>query len=166
MTSGSSQPHADVELIRRKLSHQLSQLHALLEALSSGGDDPYAFVVETYTRDKVEAAAQQALRGCLLPQEYAECDRCGRSLSSGERVRLRGRRSVETLVWYLDEVACEACDLSLRPEKEGMGVLATVQLCDTDDGDLRVSAVDVYESIGVNYRSEGTQPAETEGPDN
>lgn len=165
MTSGSSQPHADVELIQRKLSHQLSQLHELLGALSSGGSDPYAFVVETYTRDKIEAGAQQALRGCLLPQEYAECERCGQSLSSDERVRLRGRRSVETLVWYLEEVACEACDLGLRPKKESMGVLATVQLCNTGDGDLLISAVDVYESSGVHYRSEGTQPAETEGPD-
>jgi hypothetical protein len=165
MTSGRSQPHADVELIRRKLSHQLRQLHGLLEALSPGGDEPYAFVVETYTRDKVEAAAQQALRGCLLPQEHAECERCGRSLSSDERVRLRGRRSAETLVWYLDGVACEACDIGLRPRTESLDVLATVELCDTADVDMRVSAVDVYASSGVHYRPGEIQSEETEEPD-
>jgi len=165
MTSGSSRPYADVELIRRRLNHQLRELHGLLEALSPGGEDPYAFVVETYTQEKVEAASQQALRGCVLPQEHAECEHCGRSLSSGERVRLRGRRSKEKLVWCLDALACEGCDIELRPKAESMDVLATVKLCDTVDGDLRVSTVDVYESSGTQYCSGGVPPAETEGPD-
>lgn len=166
MTSGDSRPHADAELIRRKLSHQLRQLHSLLEAFSPGNDDePFVFVVETYSRKKVEAAAEQALRGHQLPQKHTECDLCGRLLSSNERIRLRGRRSVETLVWYLDGLACDACSIGLLPKPETMDVLATAQLSEVADTEVRIADVDVYESSGDIYRPAGTQPAETEGPD-
>lgn len=165
MTSGGPKPYADAELIRRKLSHQLRQLHGLLDALTANGDEPYAFVVETYSRGKVEAAAQQALRGHQLPQKHAECDLCGRLLSSNERIRLRGRRSVETLVWYLDGLACEACDIGLLPKAESMDVLATALLSEAADREPRIAEVDVYESSGVLYRPAGTQTAETERPD-
>lgn len=156
----------DEEIIKRKLGYQLSRLHQFLYPLSDDSDEAFACVAEAYSREKVEAAAQQALQGHVLPRETAVCCRCGNSLSAGERLQVRARRSFETLVWHLDAVACDSCKLGLAPRRTSIDIVASAQLLEIiEDSALRVGKISIVAASGTSYRRNTERPAESEGPD-
>ncbi len=154
------------ELVQQKLGYQLVRLQELLYGLSTDGVDPFACIVESYSRGDVERAAKQVLTGQSFPESTAECDHCGRSLSEGSSIQVRGRRPAGLLSWYIAAVACDSCNLSLNPEPDGLDVVATARLSavDADDG-LWLQQVTIEESSGTCYspaveRSE--KPEETD----
>lgn len=154
------------ELVQQKIGYQLVRLQELLHGLSTDGVDPFACIVESYSRGDVERAANQVLTGQSVPKGTAECDHCGRSLSEGSSIQVRGRRPAGLLSWYIAAVACDSCNLSLNPEPDGLDVVATARLSTVDgDAELWLRQVAIEESSGIRYRPAAERSEKSEETD-
>jgi len=154
------------ELIQQKLGYQLVRLQELLQGLSTDGTDPFACIVEAYSSDDVEKAAKQVLTGQSFPKSTAECDHCGRSLSEGSSIQVRGRRPAGLLTWYIGAFACDSCNLTLNPKPDGLDVVATARLSSVDHGEgLCLRQVTIEQLSGSCYRPAGGRSAKPEETD-
>lgn len=153
MTPEDARRNSTDELVQQKLGYQLIRLQELLQGLSTDGDDPFACIVEAYSRGDVERAAKQVLTGQSFPKSTSECDQCGRSLSDGSSIQVRGRRPAGLLNWYIGALACNSCNLPLNPKPDGLDVVATTRLSTVDCGhELWLRQVSIAESSRTCYR--------------
>ncbi len=166
MTPEEARIISDDEVVQQKLGYQLNRLQELLQGLSTDGDDPFACIVEAYSHGDVERAAKQVLTGQSFPKSTAECDHCGRTLSEGSPIQIRGRRPAGLLNWYIGTLACDSCNLPLNPKPDGLDVVATARLSAVDRGDeLWLRQASIEESSGTCYRAVAERSGKPEETD-
>ncbi|AUX08305.1 hypothetical protein AArcSl_0655 [Halalkaliarchaeum desulfuricum] len=149
----------DDEMVVRKLTYQVDRTLQLLECLAvdEGESEPFVSVVESYSRQKVEVAAEQALTGWSLPKDTSCCN-CGRNLVPYKSVTVRARRPLGLLTWFMDAWVCEDCDVALDPDPDSMDVIASAWITRWDAPDesrtMVLSDIAVEEASGTQYRSD------------
>jgi len=123
-------------------------------------------VIESYSRRKVELAAEQALSGWTFPRGIT-CDSCNRELASSKSISVRARRPTGLLTWFLDVCVCDDCEVMLDPETDGIDVVASARITRWDDPEgerpLLLSEVSVEEASGTQYY-ESQSVEVTDGP--
>lgn len=151
-----SEDGLDDDRVALKLTYQFDRVLQLLECLAAeaGGEAPFVSVIESYTRRKVELAAEQALSGWSLPHGMT-CDRCDQPLATSESVTVRARRPMELLTWFLDACACDSCEVMLDPDPDGIDVIASARVMRWDDPEgerqMTLSDISVEEASGTQY---------------
>ncbi|MFP8957024.1 hypothetical protein ACLI4Y_09870 [Natrialbaceae archaeon A-CW3] len=155
------------EMVVRNLTYQFDRALQLLECLAAEGQegDPEVCVIGSYSKRKLEAAAEQALTGWSLPKDTT-CSQCERVLAAYRPVTIRARRPLELLTWYLDQCVCDECDVPLDPRPDGLDVIASAWIAPWDDPEgrrpLLLSDVTIEESSGTNYET-GSNVEENDG---
>ena len=158
----------DDDMVVRKLTYQFDRTLQMLECLvvDEEGGEPFVSVIESYSRQKVEFAAEQALTGWPLPKGTT-CSSCGRNLVSYESVTVRARRPLGLLTWFLDDCVCEDCDIDLNPETDSLDAIASAWITEWDDPRggqaMLLSDIDVEDVSGTQYRGD-TSTEGTDGP--
>jgi len=163
-----SEDELNDDQVALKLRHQFDRVLHLLECLTADIDSesPFVSVIETYSRRKVESAAEQALSGWSLPRGIT-CDSCDQTLASSKSISVRARRPMGLLTWFLDACVCDDCEVMLDPETDGIDVVASAGLTRWDDPErerpLLLSEVSVEEASGTQYY-ESQNVEVTDGP--
>jgi hypothetical protein len=146
----------DDDLVALKLTYQFDRVLQLLECLAAdaSSETPFVSVIESYSRRKVESAAEQVLSGWSLPRGIT-CDSCDQALASSKSISVRARRPMGLLTWFLDACVCDDCEVMLDPETDGIDVVASARITRWDDPEgerpLLLSEVSVEEASGTQY---------------
>ena len=147
------------DMVIRKLTYQFDRTLQLLECLAAENNEsaPFVSVIESYSRQKVELAAEQILTGWSLPDDTT-CTECEKELFRNASITVRARRPLGLLTWYIDSCVCSECDVTLDPEPDSMEVIAAARITEWNDPSnyrsMMLSDIDIEDASGTRYCGE------------